>query len=272
VKAIWDVLSPIYVAEPDEDDYASFADDFAQKWNLWNCVGSIDGKHISIQAPSNSGTAFFNYKKHFSIVLLAVCNADYIFTCVDVGAYGSQADGGILRNSEFGKQLFGGTLPLPPPTPLPFTTEPVPYFFAADEAFGLHNNILRPFPGKNLSEVKQIFNYRLSRARRVIENAFGIMVARWRIFHRVINAQPETVDNIVKAAVCLHNFLKRIEANSAKKTYCPPSYVDHDVNNEVQPGEWRNDVPEGLGVLQNVNTLPRRISSRNSTMESNRLR
>ena len=62
---------------------------------------------------------------------------------------------------------------------------------------------------------------RLSRARRVIENAFGILVARWRILSTTLNMLPSNADKIVKACVVLHNFVKLHDT-----TYCPPDFVD----------------------------------------------
>ncbi|XP_015772515.1 PREDICTED: uncharacterized protein LOC107350789 [Acropora digitifera] len=85
----------------------------------------------------------------------------------------------------------------------------VPYFLVENEIFALKPWLLRPYPGKNIKEDQSIFNYRLSRARRVIENCFGILVARWRIFCGAIQAKVETVQKIVQATVALHNYLRQ---------------------------------------------------------------
>ena len=92
--AIWDVLAPIYMPVPSEDKWKSIADEFYERWNFLNCIGAIDGKHVMIQCPFNSGSLF-------SIVLLAVASADYRFIMVDVGAYGSSNDSGVLNLTTF---------------------------------------------------------------------------------------------------------------------------------------------------------------------------
>ena len=92
-------------------------------------------------------------------------------------------------------------------------------FFVADEAYPLKPYIMRPYPGKSLNNEKnKIFNYRMSRARRVVENAFGILVSRWRMFWQPIIAKPENAIKYVKAAEALHNFLRSEEPNM----YCLP--------------------------------------------------
>ncbi|KAB0790682.1 hypothetical protein PPYR_14874 [Photinus pyralis] len=237
---IWERLSPLYLKSPSsEAEWENIADGFLQHWNFPNCIGAIDGKHINIQAPARSGSLFYNYKHNFSVVLLAVCDSKYRFTFVDIGAYGSQSDGGVLKNSVFGKCLEESTLKIPKPTSLPSSEVVLPYFLVGDEAFPLKEYIMRPYPGRNLNDQQKIFNYRLSRARQTIENTFGILVARWRLLKTTINAKVENVDNIVKCIVVLHNYCQT-EMSTSTDLYCPPGFVD---SSDCPNGTWREDAP-----------------------------
>ncbi|XP_035597440.1 uncharacterized protein LOC118361534 [Oncorhynchus keta] len=92
-QAIWDCLVGEYMPVPKEEDWRAIAAKFLERWNYPNCLGSIDGKHVVIQAPPCSGLQFYNYKGKYSVVLLAVVDAIYCFRVVDVGAYGKGSDG-----------------------------------------------------------------------------------------------------------------------------------------------------------------------------------
>lgn len=81
--------------------WQSIAEGFYRRWNFPNCVGAIDGKHIRIRAPANSGTDYYNYKGYSSLVLLAVVDHDYKFIFADVGAHGRCSDAGVWRESTF---------------------------------------------------------------------------------------------------------------------------------------------------------------------------
>lgn len=78
-----------------------------------------------------------------------------------------------------------------------------------------------------------------------MENAFGILVSRWRIYERQINLEPENVEAVVKATCVLHNFL----SSNAASTYCPPGYADfQDTFGNVSGGAWRQ-VPGSTTVF-----------------------
>lgn len=81
-----------------EAEWKAVAEDYYNRWNYPNCVGAMDGKHISLQAPINSGSEFFNYKGFFSIVLFAVVDANYNFIYANVGCQGRISDGGVFSS------------------------------------------------------------------------------------------------------------------------------------------------------------------------------
>ncbi|KAB0804981.1 hypothetical protein PPYR_01951 [Photinus pyralis] len=194
--------------QPTKDILISCAEKFESIWNFPNCVAAIDGKHITIQAPAGSGSLSFNYKKTFSIVLLAMVDPEYRFIAVDVGGYGKNSDGGLFNNSRMGKALQNNTFGMPEDRPITENGKPLPFVIVGDEAFPSKTYLMRPYPGRGLSEDKKIFNYRLSRARRVSENAFGILCQKFRVFLNKIQVHPNNVDKIVLSSLCLNNFLR----------------------------------------------------------------
>lgn len=84
------VLQPLYLSLPTEEDWKKCQHGYWKRWNIPNCVGSVDGKHVRLRCPPNSGSLYYNYKKFYSIVLLAVADHLYRFTLVDIGAYGGK--------------------------------------------------------------------------------------------------------------------------------------------------------------------------------------
>ncbi|XP_068227673.1 uncharacterized protein [Palaemon carinicauda] len=198
------------MAPPDISKWVQVEEGFATKWQYPNVIGAIDGKHVVITKPKNSGSLYFNYKKEFSIVLMALVDADCKFIIVDIGAHGKNSDGAIFRDSKLSKSLLSNTLNIPPPKALPNTNIVLPHVVVGDEAFPLNKNIMRPYPRSQLAnnEANKIYNYRHSRARRVSENAFGILTKKFRIFSQKLQITPDHVDAVVLATTCLHNFLR----------------------------------------------------------------
>ncbi|XP_065310438.1 uncharacterized protein [Dermacentor albipictus] len=99
LSAIWDFLSPLVLKPPTAAHWDKIRKGYSLKWNFPNVVGSIDGKHFAIQCPDKSGSDYYNYKGFYSIVLLAVVDADYRFTLVEVGAQGRISDGAFFNES-----------------------------------------------------------------------------------------------------------------------------------------------------------------------------
>ena len=161
------------------------------------CYGAIDGKHIKIIGNKHYGSLNFNYKKDHSIVLMALVDHDCCFTSINVGAHGSTSDGGVFKNCSIYHKLESNTL------------IPDGGIIVGDAAFPLKTYLMKLYPGTNLSLKEKIYNYRLSRARRIVENSFGILVNRFRIFEKAISTKLETVDYILYAACSIHNWLRK---------------------------------------------------------------
>lgn len=209
-EAIWKRLQPVYLPEPTQDIWEENIKGFYEKWQFPNCIGSIDGKHVQIKRPNKSGSMYFNYLNTYSIVLLAIVDHDCKFTCVDAGGYGKNSDGGIFEASSMGQRIDNGTLNVPDGRALLGQHERTPCVLVGDEAFPLRPYLMRPFPyrfSKN-DDIKEHYNKRLCRARRTVENAFGILVQKWRIFLRPLEIKVRSAKLIVKTACVLHNYLK----------------------------------------------------------------
>ncbi|KAM4021672.1 uncharacterized protein ACNLHF_026994 [Anomaloglossus baeobatrachus] len=207
-SALWNSLNAEYIPQPTQELWMSTAAHFYEICDFPNCCGAVDGKHVRIVKPANTGSEHFNYKKYFSVVLMAIANASYKFLAVDIGAYGRSNDSQIFKTSIMGRNLYGDRFSFPPPSPLPQTSgPPLPFVILADEAFQLHTHLLKPYSSRGLTYEQKIFNYRLSRARRMVECAFGILTAKWRVLTTAINVKVDTVDDIIKACIVLHNYL-----------------------------------------------------------------
>ncbi|KAM4045426.1 uncharacterized protein ACNLHF_009259 [Anomaloglossus baeobatrachus] len=206
--ALWEVLQPEFIPHPTMEQWLSISEKFMEVCQFPNCLGAVDGKHIRILKPSGSGSQFYNYKKYFSVVLMAIVDAQYQFVAVDIGAYGRSNDSQVFKQSAMGRRLYSNDFNFPPPRPLPDTSEPpLPFVLVGDEAFQMCGNLLKPYSSHGLNQAKRIFNYRLTRARRMVECAFGIMTGKWRILTTAIQLKTDTVDDVVKACVVLHNYV-----------------------------------------------------------------
>lgn len=165
---------------------------------------------------------------------------------VDIGCHGRFSDGCVFQNSSLFVSLETGLLP-------------DNGLIVADDAFPFKTYLLKPYKGARLTDKEKICNYRLSRARRIIESCFGILVSRFRIFEKPIALAPDKEVPLVKACIVLHNWLRK-----TNPSYLQPGSIDSEntTTGVITGGEWRQrPIPEGLVPLPILHTGNRSMIS-----------
>jgi hypothetical protein len=180
-----------------------------------------------------------------------VADANYSFIFVDIGGRGRDGDAGLFDRSSFGQRMDDATksyqnggLEIPFDNIIPGTNIRAPHVFLGDEAFPLKRHLMKPYRYHTATGAEDAYNYRLSRARRVVENSFGILTARWRVLANRMDVSVEAADNIVKSCVVLHNYLKATDAIDYKEPkYLPDRFVDYETNDgQIVQGTWRREL------------------------------
>ncbi|XP_054015918.1 uncharacterized protein LOC128896575, partial [Hylaeus anthracinus] len=121
-QAIWECFCGIHMSLPTTEEWKTIASDFYNKWNFTNCIGCIDGKHIRMKCPKQTGSIYYNYKGFYSIVLQGIANANYKFIAIEVGAY-------------------------------------APFVLLGNDAYPLKRYLLKPYSRQRLTAEEKIFNY-----------------------------------------------------------------------------------------------------------------
>ncbi|CAL9693780.1 unnamed protein product [Knipowitschia caucasica] len=193
-----------FVRCPDQERLQTIAEYFENRWGLPNCVGAVDGSHIPIVAPKEFHTDYFNRKGWHSIVLQAVVDGKGLFWNVNSGQPGSLHDARVLRLSALWELATQGHLF--PANPRAFGGITAGYYILGDSAYPLQNWLLKPYSDTGQLTTDQInCNKRLSRARVVVENAFGRLKGRWRCLLKRNDCDVELVKSMAVACCALHN-------------------------------------------------------------------
>uniref|UniRef100_A0A8C3XM02 Putative nuclease HARBI1 n=1 Tax=Chelydra serpentina TaxID=8475 RepID=A0A8C3XM02_CHESE len=153
-----------------------------------NCGGAIDGTHIPILGPEHQGGQYINRKGYFSMVLQALVDHKGRFTNINVGWPGKVHDARVFKNSGLFKRLQQG----------------MPTVILGDPAYPLMPWLMKPYTGA-LDTEKELFNYRLSKCRMVVECAFGRLKARWRSLLTRSDLSPKNIPIVIAACCVLHN-------------------------------------------------------------------
>ncbi|XP_064122501.1 putative nuclease HARBI1 [Macrobrachium nipponense] len=180
-QAIIDTYKPeVMKCSKTPEEWNDVGKRFSSKWNYFNCVGALDGKHVAIKKSKGGGSLYFNYKKFHSIILMALSNAKYRFLFVDVSADGGAGDGETWQKCNLARATTNNRAGLPQDRNLPNDDEPIPFHIAF--AFALNLWMMKPYSQQSQDPTERLYSYRLSRTCRVVENAFGLLQMRWRVF------------------------------------------------------------------------------------------
>jgi len=224
ISAIDNVLN-LHFPYNDNDWLASSSLGFSRdgKSPINGCIAALDGIAIKINEPSSrdvcNPSTYYNRKGFFALNVQALCDSSYKFLFVSAITPGSSHDSSALAMSSLAdllKKNDGGIKEK--------------YWIAGDAAYVCTNRLLTPWPGKNLPVSKDCFNYWQSSARIHIEQAFGILVARWGIFWRPMRVRLFKASRIVMVCCKLHNF---IIDNSQTVTVPRQPPLQEDPNNPI---------------------------------------
>ena len=186
-----------YVRVPQNESLREIIDGFQCRWGFPLTVGAIDGTHIPILRPQESASDYYNRKGYYSILMQAIVACRGIFIDVNIGLC-------VFANSSCYRKGNNGTLF--PEWSRVIGGVSVPLVILGDPAYPLLPWLMKPYlENASTTPQQRNFNYRQSRARMVVENAFGRLKGRWRCLLKRIDSHVSNVLNIVSSCVVLHN-------------------------------------------------------------------
>ena len=203
-RAIIQKLLPLYIRFPTGSGLADVVRGFKDKFGIPQCAGSIDGSHVPVTPPSMNHTDYYNRKGWYSMLVQAVVDHNYLFRDLCVGWPGSVHDARVLANSTLFRKVTSGDLLQGDKEDI--QGQELGLYLIGDSAYPLSPWLIKPFAfSSTLTTRQKTFNYRLSRARVVVEIAFGRLKARWRRLSKQIDMHIDNVPHIIVACCVLHN-------------------------------------------------------------------
>ena len=203
-QAITEHLAPEFIRIPHGDELCDVVRLFDVKWGFPQCFGAIDGSHIPIVAPDESPKDYYNRKGWFSLNIQALVDSRYRFMDLCIGWPGSVHDARVLSRSELYNRGEAGTLV--GDLPRHIAGVDVPLLILGDAAYPLLSWLMTPYRDSGrLTAAQKRYNYRQSRARMVVENAFGRLKGRWRVLLKRLDNRLDAVPHIIMTCATLHN-------------------------------------------------------------------
>lgn len=171
--------------------------DWNAKFKIPNTIGAIDCTHIHIPKPKDHGEEYINRKGFTSINVQATCNANEVFTSVDVRLPGSVHDSRVLRTSALYTYMNSGTLT---------------YSILGDSGYGIHPRLMTPFKNPTADKEKY-YNKIHAQERVIIERCFGQLKRRFPILKYGVRTSLGKVPQIILICFVLHNVAKHLKDN-----------------------------------------------------------
>ena len=237
-----------YIKIPVGEELDKVIAEFKHKWGFPQCVGAIDGSHIPVKAPVEFHADYYNRKGWYSIIPQGVVDSSYRFIDINVGWPGKVHDARVFSNSSIFKKGQNGTL-FPKEQFADIDGFKVPLFITADAAYPLLPWVMKPFPENGtLGSDKLHFNYRISRARMVVENAFGRLKGRWRCLLKQNEVNIEKMNSIVVTCCVLHNICELFKEEFDTDLYEKESSIQQTGSNDSrsEPSQNANSIRNAL--------------------------
>jgi hypothetical protein len=241
-----------FIHRPSDNECRRIAQEFEEKWGFPQACGAIDGTHIPIIAPHEHRNDYHNRKGFYSIVCQAWVDHNYLFLDLVVGWPGRVHDARVLATSDI-YELGNNNRLFPTDTKL-ISGVQVPFCLLGDPAYPLQTWLMKPYPENQYTTQNQrYFNYRLSRARMVVECAFGRLKGRWRCLLKRNDSHIANMPHIIMCCAILHNicetrgdiFLEQLRNNENDE-------VVHQNDNNVVENENRGEVLARAQVIRDA--------------------
>ena len=203
-SAIVQILLPEYIRFPTGDALRRVVTGFKQDYGFPQCAGAIDGTHIPIVSPNECPADYYNRKGWHSIILQGTVDNNGCFVDIYVGWPGRVHDARVFANSSLYQK--GQNKTLLPDWKEKLNNIDVPLVMLGDPAYPLLQWLMKGFPDNGrLSHQQKHFNYRLSKARVVVEHSYGRLKGRWRCLLKRLDVSTSAVPELVAACCVLHN-------------------------------------------------------------------
>ena len=171
-------------------------------------VGALDGIYIKLKKPNNESipASFYCRKGYYAIPVQAVCDSKYIFRYASGLCGGATHDALANSISGFMEEVKNGLLG-------------DIFWVAGDEAYQVSEWIIVPYPASTLTDDEENFNFYISSLRIHIEQAFGMLTARWRLFQDRLNFSLRHCANIMSVCMKLHNYCIQQDGKRGKRSW-----------------------------------------------------